>query len=138
MQITPLSADPNVPSTITLIDGTVIPYDSITFDTSNYHFTMSPGGGGNPVDITNNMYRADKLTFPNFDPVEDNYRLSYYVAGHTATVDAAGVNPLQPLDESVLGAFNANNASTFDSIKKFAAYALAAYVGIQLLKVFKK
>jgi len=125
MQLRPLNADPN--SMINLLDGTQVPYGDITFDTVSYHFTYHPTDGSPMVDITNTMTRADKLTFPSFDPVKDNNRLSYE-AGRTQVVDKAGIAPTDELNTNVADLFAQNVghqisdiASTGTKIVKYVA-----------------
>lgn len=134
MQIRPIMAFSDGTTTVNLLDGTSIPYASITFDASTYHFYAAQDGGGTPLDITSTLTRADKLTFPGFDPAKDNNRLSYD-AGRTQTVDQAGISPLDPLPTAVLPIFAQNVESTVQNpfgstspIAKYAKYALGAVV----------
>lgn len=57
--------------TITLIDGRTVQRDSIRFEAGNMRFYLGA------EDITNNIFRSDKLTFRGFDVNADNRRISY-------------------------------------------------------------
>lgn len=135
MQIKPFAADPN--ATVTLNDGTVVQYAGLAFNSSDYSWSYTDPDSGTITDETNNVPRATQLTFPGFDPTVDNKRLSYYVAGHTATADAAGISPLADLDTSVTDAFVTNVSNEISSAtslssgsigSKIAMYAVAGIV----------
>lgn len=143
MQIRPFSADPNAPTSVTLLDNSTIPYSSITYDTNSGRFSYTPSGGGDAVDVTFNMTRADKATFPGFDVVKDNNLLSYYVGGHT-TYGANNVpipDPGAPLPTSTAGIFEQNlkndvtlgQGSITKQILQYAAYAVVGYVIFNLI-----
>jgi len=57
-------------NTVTLLDGTVIPLIYVTIVPATQRFYY------NSVDVTNLIPRSVKLTFPGFDLVKDNLRLS--------------------------------------------------------------
>jgi hypothetical protein len=72
---------------ITLSDGTIVPVDSINFDSDTYHFYL------NSQDITNLISRADKIAnWTAFDPSVDNTRLSNERTGGTGPVDNLPTN----------------------------------------------
>lgn len=135
MQIRPFDADPN--QTVTLNDGTVVQYSGLAFNSSDYSWSYTDPDTGWSYDETNNVPRATQLTFPGFDPTVDNKRLSYYVAGHTATVNAAGISPLADLNTSVADIFATNVSNQLASAtslnsgslgQKIALYAVAGIV----------
>ena len=83
-------------ASIRLISGQSADSSQIDFNPSNYHFTL------NGVDITNDIYRADKLRLvEDFSIERENLRLSSE-APASNTPSGAG---LDPLTESTLGIF---------------------------------
>lgn len=142
MQIRPLDAFADLPQTITGMDGSIYASANLVFDTSDYSFTYNDPNTGLSTNVTDNITRADKLNFPGFDPVVDNNRLSYYVAGHQATVNAAGISPLAPLPTSTASLFatnlgntitNPTSNSTIQKLLTYGAIGLGAYLVIGLI-----
>jgi hypothetical protein len=142
MQIRPLSAFGANPDSITLIDGTVVPYTDVTFDSSNYTFTYTPEDDSGGIDITNNIKRSDQLTFPGFDVTTANYWGSYRAGHGLTTIADAGISPGAPLDTSVTSLFAKNiaNEASFGTgsitskIGQYVAIGFGAWLLIQLIK----
>lgn len=141
MQVRPFDAFGDLPQTITGIDGSIYATASLVFDTADYSFTYNDPNTGLSMVVTDNITRADKLNFPGFDPVVDNNRLSYYVAGHQQTVNAAGISPLAPLPTSTTAIFTSNlqneanlgSGSVTSKLLTYAAIGLGAYLVIGLI-----
>lgn len=88
------------PTDVSLMDGTVISYGDIVFDTDSYHFTYQGR------DITNSLPRSVKLTFPSFDQIRDNYRLD---AEFRNTINQPGAMEPLPTDVTDIFATNLSN-----------------------------
>ncbi len=72
---------------ITLINGTQLESDTLTFDPDTYHFTV------NGINITDDIRRVDKVALiPDFDVEKENARLFNEKRG--------GTGPAAPLDDS--------------------------------------
>lgn len=137
-QIRPFAADPASPTMIKGIDGTTYTYADITFNSANYTFTYDDGSGA--IDITGNMYRADMLTFPGFDPTVANNLLSYN-AGRTQVVDAAGIAPGAELNTNTASIFAQDVGQTLSSAVNTGAtvgkYVVIGAVAIALIMILK-